>query len=618
MTQPPSQQPPQGGFGSPQDPQQGSPQQPQQPAQPPQMPQGPPPVPPQAPPAPPAGQPQQPPQPQPQPGYGYPQAPQPGYGYPQQTPGPYHQQPGPYNQQPGPYGQQPGPYGGYPGGYPTQPQYPGAPTPPPQGGGSGNFFKGRPAAIIGAAVAALLVIGGGTWFAVSGGDDGTKPDAKQTSGPKPSGSESVDQGDGSGTGGGKEVDDLNAGRKDGESKVLWLTKNDIDLPRNGSEVYGPWFAGDVVVKGMYKELSGFSATDGSKKWTLPLPGELCAAPVRGTDDGKLVIGFKDGTSDKAKCTQMQLVDLKTGKAGWKKEITEKGAFDLLSDITLAISGDTVTAARTGNGEAFRISDGKPLFGKLPGNCQPQAFAGGPKLIAAETCRTSSYDKRQEQLQELDPTTGKAKWTYKLPANWEVDKVYSVSPLVVSLSQRDQKKWSVIALNDNGTLRSQIDGGTDRFQPRCGGGFVVFSQILEGCVGVAADANTFYMATEPKSGGTVRTNTVVAFDLNTGKAKWRSDAPAERTMLPLRTEGSNVLLYMEPRYDSGGAIATLPPTGGKPTVILQNPASTSEIERTFWSPKLAYQDGRFIIASGRVSASNDAEEKEAKTMMAFGK
>ncbi|MGW7365681.1 outer membrane protein assembly factor BamB family protein [Streptomyces sp. NPDC054841] len=605
MTQPPSQQPPQGGFGSPQDPQH---QVPQQPAQPPQMP----PVPPQAPAAPPSGQPAG------QPGYGYPQTPppggpQPGYGYPQQAPG----QPGPYNQ-PGPYGQQPGPYGqpqgGY--GYPTQPQYPGAPT-PPQGGGSGNFFKGKPGVVIGAAVAALLVIGTGTWFALSGGDDEKTPDAKQSASPRPSGSASVDQGDGSG-GGRNAADDLNAGRKDGESKVLWLAKNDIDLPRNGAEMQGPWFVGDLVVKGMYKELAGFSVADGTKKWTLPLPGELCAAPVRSTEDGKLVIGFKDGTTSDAKCTQMQLVDLKTGKAGWKKEITKKGAFDLLSDITLAISGDTVTAARTGNADAFRISDGKPLFGKLPGNCQPEAFAGGPKLIAAESCRTGDIDKTQEQLQELDPVTGKAKWTYKLPVNWEVDKVYSVSPLVVSLSQREQKKWSVIALNANGTLRSQIDGGKDRFQPRCGGGFVVFGKTLEGCVGVAADANTFYMATEPKEGGAARTNSVVAFNLSTGKVKWRADAPADRTMIPLRMEGSSVLLYMEASYNAGGAVATLAPTGGKPAVILQNPASTAQIESSFWSPSLAYQDGRFFIASGRVSASNDKEEKETKTMMAFGK
>lgn len=609
MTQPPGQQPPQGGFGAPQDPQQGVPQPPPQPPQmpPPQMP------PPQMPPP-------------PQPGYGYPQAPgqAPG-GAPGQAPGPYNQQPGPYGQQPGPYaqpgpyGQQPGPYGQQPnpygGGYPPQ-QFPGGPTPPPGGGGGKNFFSGKPGVIVAAAAAALLVIGGGTWFVLSGDDGGTKPVADKSQDAKPSGSPSVDEGDG--TGGGREADDdLNAGRKDGESKVLWLQTNDVDLPRNGSDVFGPWFHGDTVVKAMYKQVVGYSATDGKKKWTLTLPAELCSAPFAPSADGKIVIGFKNGTADTADCDQIQLVDLTTGKGGWKKEIPKAGLFDLLSDITLAISGDTVTAARTGGANAFRMSDGKELFSKLPGDCQPYAFAGGAKLIAAESCPIGDASVAPNQVQELDPVTGKAKWTYKVKKDWEVDKVYSVDPLVISLKNAEKKSWSILALNANGTLRSQMEGGDDKFQPECGGGFIVFGQNLEGCVGVAADATTFYMSTAPDQSGSAGTNEVVAFNLATGKQKWRSKAPAGRVMTPLRMEGGNVLVYMEATYDKGGVVATVAPSGGAPKTLQRHPASTAQIENDFYSSTPAYVDGRFYVTSGRVSAGNDAEELQAKTMMAFG-
>lgn len=601
MTQPPSQQPP-GGFGAPQDPQNGVPQPPAQPPQMPPVPQGPPQTPPPA--APPGA-----------PGYGYPQqAPgQPGYGYPQQAPGqpgPYQQQPGPYSQQPGPYSQQPGPYGGYP----TQPQYPGAPTPP--GGGGGNFFTKKPGVIIAAAVAGLLVIGGGTYLALSGGDD--KKDDKQnvgkSDGPKPSGSQSVDEGDGSGTGRDGN-DDLNAGRKPGEAKVLFLTKNDVDLPRNGAEVFGPWTAGDIVAKGMYKEVVGYSAADGKKKWTLPLAAQICSAPSQTTTDGKIVVGIKDGLTEKAKCLVLQQIDLKTGKAGWKKSIPEGSGFSALSDFTLSISGNTLAAGGSGNSYGFSMTDGKQLFKGPTEGCKPFAFAGGPKLFAAASCPTSDYDKPKQQLSEVDPATGKAKWTYKTPVGWEIDKVYSASPLVVSITQREPKKWAIIALKDNGTLRSQIAGGKDKFAPRCGGAFVVFGHNLEGCTGVAADASNFYMATETAYG---TANEVVAFSLDTGKEKWRSPAGGERKMTPLRTEGGNVLVYMDAKYDAGGAVAAIAPTGGAPKVLLQHPASTAEIESSFFSAHMAYADGRFFLASGRVSASNDAEEKETKTMMAFGK
>ncbi|MFF4078945.1 PQQ-binding-like beta-propeller repeat protein [Streptomyces sp. NPDC001777] len=607
MTQPPSQQPPQGGFGAPQEPQ-GTPQPPQ----------GPPQTPPQA-------------------GYGYPQAPgqPPGYGYPQQPgqqPGPYAQQPGPYGQQPGPYGQQPGqqsgpyaqqpgpyaqqpgPYGQQPGPYAQPQQYPGAPAP---GGPGDGGAKRKPAVIIGAAAAALLVIGGGIFFAMSGDDDGKKdPVAEQSKGAKPSGSPSVNEGNGNGDGNGGGDEDLNAGRKKGEAKVLWLQKNDIDLPRNGSDVRGPWVVGDTIVKGMYRTVSGYSVGDGKQKWTLKLPADLCAAPAQTTTNGKIVIGVKNGTTDKADCADLQMIDLNTGKAGWKKSVKKNGTWDFLSDISLAISGDTVTVGRTGNSNAYRVSDGKELFGKQSGNCQPFAFAGGPKLIAASNCRTGDVDNPQHQIQELDPVTGKARWTYQPKRGWEIDKVYSVTPLVVSLKK--EKEWSILALKENGQLRTGItsDKG-DKFAPDCGSAFAIFGKSLDGCTGVAADANTFYMATAADSSGLARTNKVVAFDLNTGKTKWKAAAPSERVVKPLRMEGGDVLLYVEAGYNKGGGIATLAPTGGTPKMLLQHPVSTSQIESTFYNSKIVYADGRSFIASGRVSARNDKEELETKTMMAFG-
>ncbi|PRH77924.1 hypothetical protein C6N75_17675 [Streptomyces solincola] len=610
MSQPPSQQPPQGGFGAPQDPQD-PPQQPAgQPAQPPQAP-----PPPQQPPAPPAQPPHAP------GGYGAPQpggygAPQPGYGYPQTPPG----QPGPYSGQPGPYGGQPNPYGGQPGGpyagapYPAgQPPYPGAPQP---GGGGKGPFKGRPAVIVAAAVAALLVVGGGVYFAAAPNDDEpAKPDAKASSAP-PKPSESVDRGDGSGTGGGREAgDDFNAGRKPGEAKVAFAVKNDVDLPRNGADVYGPWVVGDTVVKAMYKSVVGYSVGDGAKKWELPFATEICTAPPQPSDGGTIVIGLDDGPTDKAKCNDLQQIDLKTGKAGWKKPVPRSDGFGGLFDITLAISGDTVTAAGLGNSFGFSLADGKQVWGKDPdADCKRFAFAGGARLIAAANC---GGVKTQHEVSEVNAKTGKAKWSYRLPDDWEVDKVYSVSPLVISAVKRDSKEWSVLALTDSGKLRSTIDGGKDKFRPRCGGSFVVLGENLQGCTGMAADASTFYMATEPTQ-LTNGTNDIVAFDLNTGKAKWRANAGPRRTMTPLRMEGGEVLMYMQGSYDRGGGVATLAPTGGKPKVLLQHPAATAQLESSVFNPLYAYADGRFFLADGRVSASNDEEEKKFITILAFEK
>ncbi|MFJ6810453.1 PQQ-binding-like beta-propeller repeat protein [Streptomyces anulatus] len=632
MSQPPSQQPPQGGFGAPQEPPNGAPQQPRDqpnPAVPPQPPAGQPPQgpPPAQPPAAPAGPPRTP--PPGAPAYGYPQQPPagPGYGYPQQpgqAPGPYGQQaPGPYGQQPGPYGQQaPGPYGQQPQpgqGYPTQ-QYPGVPAPGGPGSGAGGFLKNKTGVVVAAALAVVLVAGAGTWFLVSdSGDDPKKPVAGPSDDPKaPSGSPTVDEGDGNGDG--REVDsDLNAGRKPGEAKVAWLQKNDVDLPRSGAAVEGPWFTGDLVVKAMYRGVSGYSVTDGKKKWNLELPADVCAAPNTATADGKLVLGVKDGTTDRSDCSVLQMIDLNTGKAGWKKSVKKNGTWDFLSDIGLAISGDTVTVGRTSNSNAYRVSDGKELFGNPEGNCKPFAFAGGAKLIAAASCRTDDVKNPQHQVQELDPVTGKAKWTYQPARGWEVSKVYSVSPLVVRFDNEEKKQYGIAALTESGKLRSQLSPTKgDKLTVDCGGSFAVFGEKLEGCSGVAADANTFYIGTEDDSSGTARTNKVIAFDLNTGKPKWEAPAPAERVLKPLGMEGGNVLLYMRPKYDAAGALVTIPPTGGTAKTLLQHPESTGRIENGFFSSKVLYQGGRSYIFSKRVSASNDKEELEQSTMLVFTK
>ncbi|MGW0560120.1 outer membrane protein assembly factor BamB family protein [Streptomyces sp. NPDC003016] len=611
MSQPPN-QPPQGGFGAPQDPRQ---QPPQPPAQPPQAP--------PAPPGPPGAPPQQPPAP---PGYGYPQAPPPGYGYPGQEPGqpgqagPYGQQPGPYGQpqpgpygqpQPGPYGQpQPGPYGGYPG------------APAPGNGGNGGPFKGRPAVIIGAALAAVLVVGGGVYLATSGDGGGRKKPV--AGGSKDAGTGGLPSGDtGSadgGSAGGRDADDdLNGGRQSGEAKVMWLQKNDVDLPRNGADVLGPWFTDNgLVVKAMYKKVAAYDTSDGKEKWSLPLPTQLCAAPSRAADDDRIVFGVKSDTTERAKCSKLQMVDLKTGKAGWTAEVKKEGAFDLLSDITVAISGNTVTAGRTGHSTAFSMTDGKKLWGKLPGECQPYAFTSSAKLIAAAACSTGEAAKNHQRIQEHDSATGKVKWSYPLAEGWEVDRVYSVSPLVVSATHREKKSWSVISLTDSGKLRSEIDGGKDKFQPKCGGTFVIFGKNLEGCTGVAADEDTFYMVTADKTSGLNRTNEVVAFSLDTGKPKWRSSPGADRTMTPLRMEGGDLVVHIDGSYDRGGAVATIPASGGKPKVVLQNPRSTASIENAFFAPEIAYEGGQLYVVNSRVSASNDKEEKEQKTMMVFGK
>ncbi|WP_330288565.1 outer membrane protein assembly factor BamB family protein [Streptomyces sp. NBC_00576] len=608
MTQPPSQPPQgpsqgpsQGGFGPP-----------------PEVPQGPPPGAPQAvpygAPPPPQGPPPLPPAPP---------APQPGYGPPQQ-PGPYAQQSGPYGAQPGPYGYAPAPAApgyGYPGQQP--PQFPGAPLPPPPlppGGGSGNRnrFKGRPALMLGAAVAALLVIGGTVYAVTSGGGDDKKPAAAgpepdlsaPASGPVKPGDDSGGDDDGGGVAG-ADPDNLNEGRQAGESKVLW-SKDAPDAPASGADANGMWITDKVAVKAAYKEVFAFRVGNGDTAWgPITFPQKICAVTPQKSADDKIVVAFMSGASERAKCNKLQVLDVNTGAKGWSGEVADGALFDSALSVELTLTGTTLMVGRSQSGTAYDLNTGTKLFDKVRygAACFPAAFAGGARLIVVSSCGASTSTEHDE-VQELDPRTGAARWTRPIPKGWAVGRTYSVDPVVLYLTNKDKKSWNISTLKADGNFRSEVSVD-ESFAPVCG--WAILERDLQGCQGVVTDAETIYLPTEATTGA----NEIVAINLATGKEKWRVKSPAAESMLPLKIEGGRLIAYVEPSYDAGGQVVSIPVTGGShtPTTLLKNPAAAADVENGFYSKAYDWVDGRFYLSTTRLSGRDELKEK---LMLAFGK
>ncbi|MDN3266083.1 PQQ-binding-like beta-propeller repeat protein [Streptomyces sp. MA15] len=586
MTQPPS-QPPQGGFGPPQDPPPGG---------------G-------------FGPPQTPPPPQDRPSG----APQPGYGHPQQPP----QQPGPYASgpygPPGPYGQpqQPGPYGRQPGyGHPQQPQFPGAPGTPP-GGGSRNPFKGKPLLVAAAAVAVALIVGGTVWAVSGDGGKKKEPVAQKTDDPEPgepSGAP-VNPGDGSGDGG-EDPQDLNEGRQAGESKVLWY-KEAPDAPGSGAEAPGLWVTGRTAVKAAYKDLYGYNVTDGTPAWdTLTFPHKICAVTPQKTADDKIVVAHMSSGGDRAKCNQLQLVDLATGEKGWTQEVADGDLFDTVASIEMSLTGNTLMVGRSQSGTAYDVRSGKKLFdskryGDAP--CFPAAFAGGERLIQVASCGAGGANAHDE-VRELDPATGKAKWTYRYAKGWRVERAFSVDPLVVYATKQeegsDKKSWNIAAFTAAGKLRSQVSVD-EKFDPGCG--WAILARDLQGCDGVVVAGDTLYLPTAATTGA----NELVAISLADGKELWRESSPVEEPMVPVKVENGKLIAYVEPSYDAGGRIVALPVSGAshEPAVLMQNPQAVADIENGFFSKAIDWVDGRFYLSTTRLTGNDDAKEK---LMLAYGK
>ncbi|MFE4453869.1 PQQ-binding-like beta-propeller repeat protein [Streptomyces sp. NPDC056796] len=601
MTQPPS-EPPQGGFGAPQDPPPGGFGAPTPPPadplgkQPPATPPaggygspptppaggygGPPPAAPGQPPQDPAyGYPQAPPPGQPPAGYGYPQAPPAGYGYPQGPP-------------PGQPGMPPQGYG-----YPTAPMQPQYGTPPP---GGGKKFGTQARIILAAVVAIVLIVGGGIVYA-SGGDDGRQDDVAPA-----------------GTGGGEDKGGEGDGLAGGTEKAPSDTKSKVgfQLPHpkvtDTTVVDGSWVTDKVYVKTGVYEIVGYDLAKGTKVWSIPLTGQVCAASRHMSKDYRTAVAFESGKPSAANkypsCTQVGALDLATGKLLWSKSVTSASSGDKpvrFGEVTL--SGSTVAAGGTGGGAAFNLADGAELWRPKAdtNNCYDTGYGGGEALAVVRKC--GSYDDPQLSIQALDPATGAPISSFDMPAGVDYASIVSTKPLVVAADVGDTAGdgsgisdfFSIDAAT--GKLIVRISADADKYAGDCD------STEVEQCTALVVGNNKIYVPTEEHEGEGEygNTNEIVAFDLTTGKlAGGKADAGDRYKLTPLRMDGSNVIAYKQPPYDKGGQIVSIDGSTFKETVLMVNPddKAVRDAETSFSVDyaEFRYEKGRLFISEKMVS------------------
>ncbi|MEU5639836.1 hypothetical protein [Streptomyces milbemycinicus] len=621
---PPPNQPPQGGFGAPQDPSYGYPQQPpgqppaqpgygypQAPGQPPQAPHTPPPAP--APPPPP-GPPQTPPS-------GMPQTPPPGaggYGYPPQQPQSVHAQPTQVGMPAAyPSGQQPQyasgqqPQYGYPpqGPYPPQNAYPG--VAPGGGQGGGNKSKQRMMIIVSAVVAVALIVAGGIFFATKG-DGGSDDQAKDPKDKKQS-QEST-----SGTTGGKDV----PAPETVDGKLL----NKIDMPKVSDQIdtAGMWVTDDTFVKSDVYKIVGYPLDGGSPKWTIPLAGEICWSSAHLNEDGLTTILFQEAKPSKADkypgCTEVGLFDLNNGKMLWQKHVgtgDEKQRFD---EVTLG--GGTVAAGGTSGGAAWSL-DGKLLWKPQDGeDCSDDGYAGGgDKLVAVRRC--GQYDNPQLQVQTLNPKNGKIKSSYKVSPGLDYVHILSTDPLIVGLDAGDSTGASVsdfLTIDDSGKEGKVVSKISTE-----GGKYIADCETtdVEGCrmAVVSKSADALFMGSKERTSSTSGTaNEVIAFSLKTGKPIGKTDGVEGAALTPLGLDKDGyVTAYQEATYDAGGAVWRIDTKSYKKDKLLQNQLADREMESKF-SPKyneVIYANQRLYMSDQYATKPSGSYDKDDPLAAIFG-
>ncbi|MEU0373356.1 PQQ-binding-like beta-propeller repeat protein [Streptomyces sp. NPDC006283] len=478
--------------------------------------------------------------------------------------------------------------------------------------------------VIAACVAIALIIGGGFWYSSS--EDGGKSDQAQ-------GSSDGNGGDKGGKGDSPKAAPDGPGKEKAPADTASQVAFQLPLPArlDVTGVPGSWVTDKAFVKTSVNSIVAHDVAKGSVLWTLPLPGQVCAASRHVTDDNKTAIVFeakKRAKGDKGypPCTEVGVIELTTGKLLWSKSVTgdssgdEKARFD---QVTL--SGNTVAAGYLSGSAAFDLTSGavrwKPTVDA--NECRDIGYGGGEALVAVRRC--GSYDNPSVTIQPLDPEKGTPLSTFKMPEGVEDARIVSSNPLVVAADVGDSGMFGISDFFSidakTGKLLTKIAIPGDKYLARCSA-----SDGVEGCQFVVVGNNRLYLPTEEHEGtgeSYSRTNEIVAFDLATGKAvSGRADAGNGYHSLPLRMDGGNVIAYKWPPYDKGGQVVSINGTTFEETVLLENPSDKTvrDAETSFVETGSEYHfaGGRLFIADDTLSEPGSDSASSTKYMaISFG-
>ncbi|MGW0424069.1 outer membrane protein assembly factor BamB family protein [Streptomyces sp. NPDC003015] len=486
---------------------------------------------------------QPPPVPPPIPPQGPPPVPPPGYGYPQQPQAPAQGPPpqGPPTQGPpsGPYGygyggpqQAPPPGYGVPQGYghPQHPQHPGQqgygfPPQPPQpygypgpggpGGPGGPAQPGnarkKPVGMIVLLVMAVLVLGGagfGAWYMLVGS---------------------------------------------ASNNVLWSVAakqrgEDVDAVL-GAKTRGTWFTDKAVVQTLPNGVKAYDLDTGKQVWATALPGdssEACVAPENSSGDIGIV-AYGEGKA----CDHLVAYDLATGKELWNKDL-RPGDTTSKDKVSVARAGEVVVVNAAKVTLALKAADGTTAWDPkkfATQDCPSGEFTGGKALIRVRGCHISDFDdpdwgQNWDEVSLIDPSTGRAHWTYhhKVPKDsfGEIEgrDVISTSPVV--LLRHGDDGDALFSLDDQtGKVRS-------RFSPATPSEYVMTHDSLGGPwseAGVFGD--TFVIGVS----GEKSKELLAAYDLDSGKQLWKTDAVEFRSFYPLPAAGGDRILAYKTTNDN---------------------------------------------------------------------
>ncbi|MEV5613233.1 PQQ-binding-like beta-propeller repeat protein [Streptomyces sp. NPDC052225] len=305
-----------------------------------------------------------------------------------------------------------------------------------------------------------------------------------------------------------------------ETPGLWVTKKAL-VKVKGTTLYG---------------LKGYEPSGkGTVVWSLKLPGAVCGYTPAITVDERTALLLRDPKHGNT-CDQLAVIKLSSGKKLWQTAIPRKENFFTKGTTMVMTKGVIATDWQVG-AAGYDMRTGKKLWQlNRTKKCTIGGFAGGKALMVRYDCYPSEKDAEiLYRVKELEPSTARTKWTYRVADGVGLVSVVSSKPAVLAVGAGDMAATDLISLDSRGKYRATIRLEGGHYEVACSGDGV------DDCTqAVVSDDQVFITSGEKLESLDDQTNWVVAFDLATGKSGVKFEAGHDQKMYPLRMSGDRVL------------------------------------------------------------------------------
>lgn len=293
---------------------------------------------------------------------------------------------------------------------------------------------------------------------------------------------------------------------------------------------------------------------------------------------------------------MVAYDLNSGKELWHKAFKVKDEFKTGGELSVARAGEIVIVTTDTEQKALKVADGTTAWDVkkvVPSGCESGTYTGGTNLIRTTSCLEGGDEFTGEWSTEaalVDPATGKPEWSKRFGEN-EAEMALSTSPLVLSGEK------GVFALDEkSGERRAKIPGMTEKY-------YINTEEDGSPMRQAAGFGNILLMGVGERDSADRESNTLVAYDLDTGKELWK--APTGNTIhyIPLRDTGSERLLAYVNEGAEKPKLVEFNPKDGAMTTVAEYPEEVNKNmsggEWPFW------HDGVLYVTSVGASVSGDS-------------